>query len=556
MRLRAHAVLSRHVKVRAHIMQEADRFWEGLAAFGVPVLGVHVRGTDKQEWIGGRVVPPAEYVPHIERYLAKSPSAILFVATDSPAFLSWLQQKYAGRIYAQNALRSERNAFLDMDLTDHYRKGADVLIDALLLSRCHFLLKCSSAVGEYAIYFNVSLHNNSIDVQYAHHSSERPRAPSLSHELRAAEPPAYAPRAAPRVAANSAAVCLHGRAAAMEYTAHSLLEHLVTPLRADLYVHALPLCSRDSGTAGEPLGEGRCAPPAAQLERWLAQLNATGRLVHAGYAVDDAALGVRMRRELNASSLRRRVITAEKTYLDMTNARHCLRLMLQTRPERSQPYAIMVHCRLDVLLFGPPPAALLSAIARTARAAQEQRLLWVPLGDDFGGIVDWMAIASREGALVLEGTRGNMTATGQGALLPIVPMLRRAYPEHVTKAQIERYEARLVRFTLAACRISSQGVCRYPGEVSRLLNISGGAHARAHRSVVCGDIWVRSKQRGARCCVTSPASCAGQPEWRTWRGMSSCAKDWGDPSCCGLLGRCNSLAGPRVLPPQSSILQY
>jgi len=35
-----------------------------------------------------------------------------------------------------------------------YRKGEDVLIDCLLLSRCHELLKCTSAVGEFATYFN------------------------------------------------------------------------------------------------------------------------------------------------------------------------------------------------------------------------------------------------------------------------------------------------------------------------------------------------------------------------------------------------------------------
>ena len=38
-----------------------------------------------------------------------------------------------------------------------YRKGEDVLIDCLLLSRCNYLLKCTSAVGEFATYFEPSL---------------------------------------------------------------------------------------------------------------------------------------------------------------------------------------------------------------------------------------------------------------------------------------------------------------------------------------------------------------------------------------------------------------
>ena len=40
---------------------------------------------------------------------------------------------------------------------NYYTKGEDVLIDCLLLSKCDFLLKCTSAVGEYALYFNPQL---------------------------------------------------------------------------------------------------------------------------------------------------------------------------------------------------------------------------------------------------------------------------------------------------------------------------------------------------------------------------------------------------------------
>jgi len=58
------------------------------------------------------------------------------------------------------------NAFLDTSIKDNYRKGEDVLIDTLLLSRVDFLLKCSSSVGEFAIYFNPALSQRSIDLQY------------------------------------------------------------------------------------------------------------------------------------------------------------------------------------------------------------------------------------------------------------------------------------------------------------------------------------------------------------------------------------------------------
>lgn len=127
MRYRAHAVLSQYVRVRRHIQDAVDAFWSA-NLLDRPVLGVHVRGTDKQAEIAGDVVPPERYVPHIERFLGSNPNASIFVATDSPAFLDWLRNRYPRQLVARTALRSERNAFLDSSLTDTYRKGEDVLI--------------------------------------------------------------------------------------------------------------------------------------------------------------------------------------------------------------------------------------------------------------------------------------------------------------------------------------------------------------------------------------------------------------------------------------------
>ena len=54
-------------------------------------------------------------------------------------------------------------------------------VDALLLSRCAFLLKCSSAVGEFATYFNPDLHERSVDVQLQLDVQLQPSGSSTSH---------------------------------------------------------------------------------------------------------------------------------------------------------------------------------------------------------------------------------------------------------------------------------------------------------------------------------------------------------------------------------------
>ena len=164
MRVLAHSVLSDHVRVRRPILDIVDGFWSK-HLYGRPVLGVHMRGTDKQVGISGSMVPPEQYVQHIDSYLTLHPNASIFVATDSPVFLERLRARYPGRLAARDALRSERNAFLDVAVPDAYRKGEDVLADVLLLARCDFLLKCASAVGEFAIYFSPHLHDHSVDVQ-------------------------------------------------------------------------------------------------------------------------------------------------------------------------------------------------------------------------------------------------------------------------------------------------------------------------------------------------------------------------------------------------------
>ena len=53
-----------------------------------------------------------------------------------------------------------RHRLVDDPLRLH---GVEVLLDTLLLAKCDFLLKSSSAVSEFALYYNPRLHNQSYD---------------------------------------------------------------------------------------------------------------------------------------------------------------------------------------------------------------------------------------------------------------------------------------------------------------------------------------------------------------------------------------------------------
>ena len=169
MRSRADRTLRRYVQLRPTPLHAVRAFYRdqvlGLGA-DRPVLGLHLRGTDKLKNIGGRIVRPNEYHPLIQHYLRRRPNAILLLATDSPSFLAEMRREYGARIVVYDALRSERNAFADKRLSDNYKKGEDALIDALALSCSNYLIKPASALSEFSVYWNVGLHNHTYEIQY------------------------------------------------------------------------------------------------------------------------------------------------------------------------------------------------------------------------------------------------------------------------------------------------------------------------------------------------------------------------------------------------------
>ncbi|KAK3256352.1 hypothetical protein CYMTET_34509 [Cymbomonas tetramitiformis] len=163
----ANEVISKYVVVKAHVLERVERFWNAEFATCPSVLGVHLRGTDKNVVIGGHIVEPEDYFPAIDRFLKQHPRSCLYVATDSEKFRVIMADKYKGTVVFYRALRSEMNVFLDTSIEDNYRKGEDALVESLVLSKCNGLIKPFSALSEAAVYFNLSLHNETYDIQFS-----------------------------------------------------------------------------------------------------------------------------------------------------------------------------------------------------------------------------------------------------------------------------------------------------------------------------------------------------------------------------------------------------
>jgi len=149
-RRKGRETVRRHVRPKPHILEKVDRFFEAELK-GRPVLGVHMRGTDLHY---APPVSPAEYFDPIEKYLEKQDDARIFLATDQIQYLELLEKRYPGIVVSTECLRSaDATAPFEMQASTPYRKGEEVLIDILLLSRCDRLVRGASNIPEMAIYF-------------------------------------------------------------------------------------------------------------------------------------------------------------------------------------------------------------------------------------------------------------------------------------------------------------------------------------------------------------------------------------------------------------------
>jgi len=146
-----HALWTRYFKVPARIEARADAL-----ALPCDCLGLHFRGTDKNiQTIDTNAVAAADFLTLAAAFLAEHPHIrCVFVASDEPGVLAQAQARFA---------------HLDVrglgDVPFH-KSGAPsalagkadrALLDCVLLSRCRYVLKCSSALSGFAKVLNPAL---------------------------------------------------------------------------------------------------------------------------------------------------------------------------------------------------------------------------------------------------------------------------------------------------------------------------------------------------------------------------------------------------------------
>ncbi|MDP3719153.1 MAG: nodulation protein NodZ [Acidobacteriota bacterium] len=153
-RVRGAALVQQHVTVRQDVNDIVDNFI-GQHWTGHHVIGVHYRGTDKSD--DARRVPYEEVasVVHEAMRRAGTERCRVFLATDEQAFVDFMRTRFSAQLCYREMFRSIDGRPIDVVNSDgNHRKGLDAVVDCLLLSRSHTLIRTASNLSLCATLFN------------------------------------------------------------------------------------------------------------------------------------------------------------------------------------------------------------------------------------------------------------------------------------------------------------------------------------------------------------------------------------------------------------------
>ncbi|MCC6414296.1 MAG: hypothetical protein IT582_00075 [Opitutaceae bacterium] len=158
---------ARHIRLRPELLARLETLWAAQIAPGDFVVGLHYRGTDKINAYPYRAPDYRLFAEQLDRVIAKHQPKTwrLFVATDETEFIDWALGRYGDRVFFQSAAprlssadKTARRTGTHKNLAlPAYLKGETAVLDCLLLSRCHHLIKNRSSLSDISLAFNAVL---------------------------------------------------------------------------------------------------------------------------------------------------------------------------------------------------------------------------------------------------------------------------------------------------------------------------------------------------------------------------------------------------------------
>jgi hypothetical protein len=149
-------VYDKYLKVRSDISEAVDEFWDYNLA-GENVLGIHFRGQEFRT-APGHWFPPTkkQILTSAAKLLEKHKFSKIFAVSEETSYIDFLKENFGPMVIATNCYRTRNvNAYRQYPRPNHkYLLGREIIIDALLLARCHALIGCTSNVATFARFAN------------------------------------------------------------------------------------------------------------------------------------------------------------------------------------------------------------------------------------------------------------------------------------------------------------------------------------------------------------------------------------------------------------------
>lgn len=163
-------LISKYLGISEDVMCEVEDFCCRNFSGG-RVLGVHYRGTDKVQ--ESPMVSYDRIKRNIEHYLELYPDTQrVFIATDDMRFMETIERDSLGRplIYRNDSFRSRDGLSIHESAhTDKYEINKDAIVNCLILSKCHALLKTASILSGWSKLFNPQLPIVMLSAPYDEH---------------------------------------------------------------------------------------------------------------------------------------------------------------------------------------------------------------------------------------------------------------------------------------------------------------------------------------------------------------------------------------------------
>lgn len=150
-------LIKKYIHIKAFLAKKVETFIEHNFKKSY-VIGVHYRGTDKS-CEAPRVSYEQAFQAITEQIkVASRNNYKIFAATDEENFLQALRAAFPNKVISLNSYRSLDNLHpVHMSSHSPFAKGEEALMDVLLLSRCHVLIRTSSNLSLWASYFNPTI---------------------------------------------------------------------------------------------------------------------------------------------------------------------------------------------------------------------------------------------------------------------------------------------------------------------------------------------------------------------------------------------------------------